>query len=904
MARNNIIKVVCSHCGARFKIRNPQSGAVFNCYRCKTPIAIPGEKVEEGSKNPLDIVKIELHRPNFFRSREEKDIFPESKTGITRILKKQERKAEDTFAAKEHLEKKIFASDIQNRRRLLYLISRFTYPSCKGKKGKWMRKLPLQVFMYEGVVSEVFDWDYAPGSILVAEGRMFVNISQEGESDLFSLLTGKYVHNLKLTTTQHLNITAYQITSKGQQYLEKIPESDRELVLSLIQCPKCKSILVVKKRKTAFFLKCTDRKCPYEKQSNISDAEDVSYFSVPYFPPSLTSFSYTAAPNTPKRLEAYFQNTPRDNIKDTLEELLYLSKVKVLIGEWLPFGSNQMAALNYKLGSNERVQSAKFTQEVDTSPEGTTIDIPESLTLVKVNDYKLASYVDFEAFCYLPEDPQIIQIEEFAVHLDFTGSIRYGLEILAVNERNQSKISLDHLPRVLVDILQDSTTIMDTLLTNYQKNLLRIIFQGKSWCRDKYFFVLAEEIHCFGEEKDSPSELMQILSQKKYQNEINQITEEIKETAIFCDGTVLIMGTHGCILVTKNPEKYENLISDFLFIMDLEIFLSNFFTRLFLMNDELNDIQKLIKNCEADPNAITIVQQMLSRTSGDAILMEELRGYLDEAISIFRKKLKKEYNSYPESMEEVIQTFQIHELAEGLKIRIQDIKKIIRGTQEYLRGLTRVTEVISERQMRRIQETLSHNTRSLEEITKTNERSGMSLRILEIILAGGLAFNIMDQFTGEWKLSDDALLRPFLQEIFDIPGIWLLFSIMLWALFASAIFLFMRWLEKVNSRAIGARIKLDLRCDINILKQYLSTKEIITHNADVLNISKYIKIRWEEAKSEKWLGNNPTIELVYDEKNGFLISALIEINRPTPKTTIWNMQNILLHELKEAKVLR
>ncbi len=907
--------LACANCGARFKIRHPQPGAEFSCNRCKNIVQIPGkmdgQRAQGQKPNVPDIVKIELPQSQSPTSmRKSPSLVPSTGLNSTTQRFISQPLDEDALQIKDRqsasLQKRIFATSVENRQRLLYLISKYTKLAEKGKKGIWIRKLPLQVFMFEGVVHEIFDWDYAPASVFHAEGRSFVNISQEGEEDLLSLLSAGYVHNLKLTTTQHRNITAYQISPKGAEFLSKIPEEDQKAVNDLICCPQCASLLAVKKKGDQIYLYCPKKECGHERRSTITDAEDVSYFCIPYFVPTLTKFSYTPPFDLGKRLHGYFEANPRDNIKDQLEELIYLSDAKVLISEWIPFGSNHMAALNYKLGSHERIQSAKFTQEVDCSPGGTLIQIPESLTLVKVRDYGLADYVDFEAISHLPEDKDIIQVEEFAVHINSRGYVRYGLEILAINERDHDKVSLDHLPRLLVDVLQDSTTIMDTLLTNYQKSLLDLIFQGKAKFRDKYFFVMANDIHCFEVKEDEPisAELMRILSQANYQDELNQVTEEVKETAMFSDGTVLILGSHGSILVTRTPEKYESLVADFLFVMDVELFLNNFFTRLFLMNDELKDIQKLIENCEADPNAMTTVQQMLSRTASDAILMEEVRGYLDEAMTLFQSSVKARYPQFPEDMQEIIQTFRIQDMATVLQIRIQDIQKIIKGTQECLNGLTRVTDVISERQMRRIQEALSNNTRSLEDITKTNERSGMSLRILEIILAGSLAFNIMDQFTGDWTMSDDATLHQWLQPLFDCPGIWLLCSLTLWTVMALSIFLFMRWLENINAKAIAARFKLDLPCNIKALKQYLGTKDVVTHDADIFSISNLIKVCWEETDKSHWLGNRPKVELVYDEKNGFVLSALIEVTRPTRKTSSYALQEIFFNDLHAAGVLR
>ena len=43
-------------------------------------------------------------------------------------------------------------------------------------------------------------------------------------------------------------------------------------------------------------------------------------------------------------------------IKDELSEAVTLSGVTVMVGEWIPFGSNQIVSLNDKLGSADRCQ--------------------------------------------------------------------------------------------------------------------------------------------------------------------------------------------------------------------------------------------------------------------------------------------------------------------------------------------------------------------------------------------------------------------------------------------------------------------------------------------------------------------------------------------------------------------
>ena len=43
-----------------------------------------------------------------------------------------------------------------------------------------------------------------------------------------------------------------------------------------------------------------------------------------------------------------------------------LSEVYAMVGEWIPFGSNQIVALNERLGALDRRQGGLFTAMVDS----------------------------------------------------------------------------------------------------------------------------------------------------------------------------------------------------------------------------------------------------------------------------------------------------------------------------------------------------------------------------------------------------------------------------------------------------------------------------------------------------------------------------------------------------------
>jgi hypothetical protein len=80
---------------------------------------------------------------------------------------------------------------------------------------------------------------------------------------------------------------------------------------------------------------------------------------------------------------------------------------------------------------------------------------------------------------------------------------------------------------------------------------------------------------------------------------------------------------------------------------------------------------------------------------------------------------------------------------------VKDLDKNIKSAQHELDALRESTDVISETQMFRVQEALQANTKNLEDVFRSGERQSNSLEILQAILSGTLAFELLDRVTGE-----------------------------------------------------------------------------------------------------------------------------------------------------------
>ncbi len=86
---------------------------------------------------------------------------------------------------------------------------------------QWIRKPALVVLLYEGVAAQVLDYDYAPQSELIENRRVYLNISQEGKSDVEFLREEELVNGLHVASRSYKPLTCYQVSDKGTEVLKK-----------------------------------------------------------------------------------------------------------------------------------------------------------------------------------------------------------------------------------------------------------------------------------------------------------------------------------------------------------------------------------------------------------------------------------------------------------------------------------------------------------------------------------------------------------------------------------------------------------------------------------------------------------------------------------------------------------
>ena len=300
--------------------------------------------------------------------------------------------------------------------KLLFLLSNYAKQAVDPDDQEgWVRKNSLIVLMYEAIVAGVLDYDYSPCSMLIGRCRVWMNVTQEGKDDLDDLREGGLLNALKLASEDLIPVTAYQVSKKGMDLLKLVPNELKDDVDAVIHGRDGHEEELLGVEWNAHEDEDDDEdpgftlytEGGYLRKSDITETEDVSYVSSPYVAECLRG---SEKPMTDNSGRAHESAAGESDLKDELSEAITLQNLHAYVGEWIPFGSNQIVSLNDKLGSADRCQGGMFTGTVDKEPTGTSFSVPTGLTSVSILDYDETEFINFEAEINYPESPGIIQV--------------------------------------------------------------------------------------------------------------------------------------------------------------------------------------------------------------------------------------------------------------------------------------------------------------------------------------------------------------------------------------------------------------------------------------------------------------------------------------------------------------
>ena len=737
-----------------------------------------------------------------------------------------------------------------------------------GEKEEWIRKQALLVLIYEAIVAQVLDYDYAPASTLIQDRRVFFNKSQEGSSDVDFLREELLLNGLKLASNNYQPVTCFQISEKGTELAKRIMKADKEAVNELAYAPGTRELLRVQWRNGQFYLVGAGG---FERASTVLDCEDVSYVGSAYVPQCLRFGGRPTLSNAHRAAECAVSAS---NLRDELDEVITLNSVSIVIAEFIPFGANQIVQMNANLGSTERVQGGFFTALIDNDSTGTKFVVDPGLTSINILDYTMTKHVNFEAEIRIPEEQGIIQVEAFGCSINADGTLFYGMQVEAIMDRIKDNISLDTLSRLLVDVAVDSSTIVDSVLSAYQRKLLALIFDGDAANRDKVNLIIANEItpHLTAEE---------YMDKGEYENELKQVIGDTRAAFDVSEHDTLVFGAGGLLIAGPNARQHEPLLCSYLQFTAVDLFVRNFFNRMFLINDAMRLLRTLINSYTESPLNMAKIYERMQVLSDDVRMMGEMLGYLAESLESCEIP--------PEPVDiagrALYARLQIADLAGQLSMRVLDLKKTMEGVRQELAHLRHLANIVFETRQYKVHESVQNNTRQLIVLNETGQRSAATLRMLLLVLAGSLAFELLDRITGTWTVMDQDWFQDFANPMVrNFPVAWFIFSMFTWLAVAVAATRVLGYFVFVSSGVVTMRIRIMQRLLMERFNIYLATKNMVIEERQYDEKNTVVYFTWEETVAARdYGGSAPRVTVEYDRSTGHMLNIIIEYNRRLAK---------------------
>jgi len=751
-----------------------------------------------------------------------------------------------------------------NQNRLIFLVDLYTKQAVtRDELDTWIRKTALSVIIYEGIVAGVFDYDYAPQSILIKSRRIWINISQEALSDIEFLREEEILHALQMPSSSYKPITCYQISEKGKEFVQNVPREDKEAVIKVVYMSGSQDLLKPMWDENSYWLSSS---LGVSKKSTITEIEDVSYVSSAYIPQCLR---YGGRPTLSNAHRTHECLAALSNIRDkNIDEIITLSSVSLIVAEFIPFGANHIVQANNNIGATERVQGGFISPAIDEYSSETSVEMSSQMTSVEILDFTLTNHVNLEAEIRFPEEKSIVQVETFGISLNAEGTCFYGMQIEAVMDRIKDNISLDYLSRILVDVQQDSSTIVDSILSQYQRDLMNLVFIGDANNRSKVNLVIANEItpHLTAAE---------YMDKGDYENEFRQIIGDTKAAYDISENDTLVFGANGMLVCGPHARLHEPLLCAYLQFITLDTFLQNFFSRIWILNDDLAGTSTLIDRATSHPTALDHARTNICKLSKEIIQLDEITGYLVEALEIMEIP--------PEPPEQtgrcLYNRLEIRGMRNQLGRRINDVKKNLVGAQRFLDVLRERANIVFDAKMAQLSETLDQNTKRISYLQESNSEIVHILQLMQFLLAGILAFATLDRITGDWTVLNTKWMESFVNTMLkNNVLLWFVVSMLTWfvtALSVQGCFTFLKWKSQGMTKV---RIQINRRICLDKIGALLQNKIKILEERRVVEGKDIVQIEYKDTDARGWGGSAPSVTLEYDETNRYLLEVGVNYN--------------------------
>jgi WD repeat-containing protein 35 len=91
------------------------------------------------------------------------------------------------------------------------------------------------------------------------------------------------------------------------------------------------------------------------------------------------------------------------------------------------------------------------------------------------------------------------------------------------------------------------------------------------------------------------------MDKGEYENELKQVIGDTKAAYDISEHDTLIFGAYGLLVCGPNSRHHEPLLCAYLQFITIDIFVQNYFARMWILSDDMATTNKIIDMSESDP---------------------------------------------------------------------------------------------------------------------------------------------------------------------------------------------------------------------------------------------------------------------------------------------------------------
>ena len=801
--------------------------------------------------------------------------------------------------------------------KLLYFISKHSRMAEKATdKELWVRYIHVMILVYEAVVAGVFDYDYAPCTEEVGSKRMLLNVSQEARDHLDDLVEAGMVRSLRMSTVLGASSMAYQLSTKGLQNMNGggLSRENKELCDSFLYDPSGSLMTVRFDEETETFKLTSAEGCVLD--STITESEDVSYVCSPYI---CRQFVKSASPLTSYAYRASESLRGLSTVADALDVTLSMSRVIVMIADWIPTSCTQITELSQCLGVDDRNKGGYYSSEIDRASTDTCLEIPAGVTRIKICNANAAQYCNMEAEVEYPEAAGVTQIEAFGIRCVREGDLICGLKVESVMTKILNDIPLDWITRVVADIQVDSTKLSTSMMSPYQRNLLDTVYDGDVTNRRKFSLYLAETI-------TPKMRAHHYLDGDCVEAEVKQLIGDTKFALDVTENDIIIIGDGGIIFAGPECTRHEAVLVAFCMLRARDNFCTVLYRKLSTMKEALRNLQSLLECVYDEPSMLKNAHVSLAEANtalyrlGEAI--RHMTSATETPVIQFGVTAEPETPIKGTTMYYALNTKSAKRLGHALALDVLEstLAKRIKGCYKHYKANEKLLHVLQKQAKEVMKDkrlkTIVKTKVTLEETRELMEHmggdTGNAHTILSWLYLGLFAFRLIDRFVGSWRVSESV---AFITKNIRYPLIWntiapwLFMGLSVWAFFIAMCALLMRIFADRRDGFIDWTTSMTRKVCVDTLLRYLKLKNDVGYQQVVASDAartQVTRITYREAPKGIFDVYGAKITLTVDTRRGYLLNSRIRIAKSASipgKLFPSELQDILLSDLELNGVL-